>query len=127
MLRKDKMSFTAAAGFTATQRNFMFHLICIPIRLSLSAFVYNFGENTLTRSAAVVSGLVAYFTNSKKIRETPPDKVWWYRSVHMITGLSIAILFIMSPRTTVPSLILLADAMFGLATSFFAKSFGSVN
>jgi len=124
MLRKDKMSFTAKAGFTTTQRNLMFHFICIPVRLSLSAIVYNFGEHALTRSAAVVSGLAAYFMNSKKIRETPPNKVWWYRSVHMVTGLSIAIWFINSPKTTVPSVILLADAMFGLATSFLKNPFG---
>lgn len=123
MLAKDKMSATAAAGFTKTQRFFMFHMICIPIRLSLSAFVYYFGRHSLARSAAVASGLTSFFLDSKKIRDALPNEVWWYRPAHMLTGISIAILFIISPKTAVPSAILLGDTLLGLATSVYKKPF----
>ena len=117
------MSATAAAGFTAGQRSRMFYNICVPIRLSLAALVYQFGSHPLVRSVAVISGLASYFFNSKKIRDARPNDVWWYRPVHMLSGVSVAILFIVSPKTTVPSAILLADALIGLATSFCKKPF----
>lgn len=117
------MSFTAAAGFTEMQRFFMFHMICIPLRLSLSALVYNFGRHSLVRNAAVVSGLASFFFNSKKIRNALPSEIWWYRPVHMLTGVSVAISFIISPKTTAPSAILLFDALVGLATSLCKRPF----
>lgn len=117
------MSATAAAGFTATQRSHMFYKICVPIRLSLSALVYQIGSHPLVRSVAVISGLASYFFNSKKIRDARPHDVWWYRPVHMLSGVSVSILFIISPKTTVPSAVLLADALTGLATSFYKEPF----
>lgn len=117
------MSFTAAAGFTTCQRFLMFNMICIPLRLSLSALVYHFGSHSLARSAVVVSGLKSFFFNSKKIRNSAPNEVWWYRPVHMLAGISISILFIISSKTTAPSAILLGDALFGLATSFYKRPF----
>ena len=117
------MSFTAAAGFTTTQRFFMFHMICLPIRLSLTALVYHFGSHPLARSVAVVSGMASFFFNSKKIRDAMPNEVWWYRPAHMFAGVSIAILFIVSPNTTAPSAILLGDTWLGLATSIYKRPF----
>lgn len=101
----------------------MFHMICFPTRLVLSALVYQFGSHPLARSAAVVAGLASFFSNSKKIRDAQPNEVWWYRPVHMVAGLSVSILFIISPKTMVPSAILLADALCELATSFYKKPF----
>jgi hypothetical protein len=117
------MSATAAAGFTTTQRCYMFYMICIPLRLTLSALIYIFGSHWLARSAAVVAGLASYFFNSHKIRDDLPNEVWWYRPMHMLTGVIIAIWFIISSKTTVPSAILLGDTLLGLATSFYKKPF----
>ena len=123
MFVKCKMSFTKAAGFTTTQRFYMFYIICVPLRLSLSALMYNFGSHWLARSTAVVAGLASFFFNSKKIREALPNEVWWYRPAHMLAGLIISILFIISPKTTAPSAIGLGDALIGLATSFYKRPF----
>ncbi|CAM9236183.1 unnamed protein product [Ectocarpus sp. 8 AP-2014] len=117
------MSATAAAGFTATQRMHMFYMICVPIRLSLSALVYQFGSHPLVRSVAIISGLASYFFNSKKLRDARPNDVWWYRPVHMLSGVSVSILFIISSKPMLPSAILVADTLIGLATSFYQKPF----
>lgn len=114
------MSATAAAGFSAVQRGFMFYAICIPLRLALTAAVYHFGSHSLARSVAVVAGMASFFFNSKKIRE---GGVWWHRSTHMLTGVIIALLFIISPKTKIPSTILLADTLVGVATSFYKMPF----
>ena len=63
------MSFTAAAGFTTCQRFLMFNMICIPLRLSLSALVYHFGSHSLARSAVVVSGLTVFLLQFEKDKE----------------------------------------------------------
>lgn len=116
------MSATAAAGFSAAQRCFMFYAICIPLRLALTAALYHFGSHSLARSTAVVAGLASFFLNSrsKKIRG---DGVWWHRSIHMLTGSIISVLFVISPKTKTPSIILLGDTLIGLATSFYKKPF----
>ncbi|CAM9866354.1 unnamed protein product [Ectocarpus sp. 12 AP-2014] len=113
----------AAAGFTTRQRSRMFYMVCVPLRLSLSAVVYYCGGHSLARSAAVVSGLASFFFNSKKIRDAAPNETWWYRPVHMLAGVSVSLSFVASSNTVVPSAILLVDALVGLATSFYNKPF----
>lgn len=123
------MSATAAAGFSSVQRGFLFYTICIPLRLLLTALLYHFGSHTLVRSAAVVSGLASYFSNSRKITETggaQTNGVWWHRSVHMLTGAIVSLSFIISPKTKIPSTILLVDTLFGVATSFYKQPFGTI-
>lgn len=122
------MSATAAAGFSSVQRGFMFYTICIPLRLSLTAAVHHFGSHSLVRSATVISGLASFFLNSKKIREDGAQTtgVWWHRSFHMLTGLIVSLSFIISPETKIPSTILLADTLLGVATSFYKQPFGTI-
>ncbi len=118
------MSATAAAGFSPAQRSVMFYAICIPLRLSLVAVLYGFGSNVIVRSTAVVGGLASYFHLSKQVRESAPSKgVWWCRPMHMISGALISVLFVISPRPTIPSTILLMDTIAGLATSLYKKPF----
>lgn len=117
------MSAAAAAGFSSAQRCFMFYAICIPLRLALTAVVYHVGSDLLVRSAAVVAGVATYFLNSKRIREAREGEVWWHRPVHMLTGILVAISFLISPATKLPSALLLTDTLFGLATSLYKQPF----
>lgn len=118
------MSATKAAGFSSAQRCAMFYAICIPLRLSLAAVVYNFGSGAIVRSTAVVASLASFFFNSKRMREeTKEEPVWWHRPVHMLSSIVIAVSFIISPNTQVPSVILMADTLVGLATSVYQSPF----
>lgn len=113
------MSFSS--DFTPTQRAVMFYLICLPTRLSLAAFVRHFGGNPVLRSIVVVLSCGSYFFNAHKMRHDA--SVWWCRPVHMLSGLSVAISFIVSSDTRIPSAVLLADAVIGLGTSIVKKPF----
>ncbi len=116
------MSATAAAGFNSAQRGFMFYAICIPLRLTLAAAVYNYGSNVLVKSTTVAMCLLSLFLNSYRIREQGAQ-VWWSRRVHILTGLLIVLSVIVSPKPGVPAALLLTDTLFGLSTSFYKQPF----
>lgn len=116
------MSATAAAGFNSAQRGLMFYAICIPVRLALTAVVYNYGSKVLVRSTAVATCLLSLFLNSNRIREQDAQ-VWWSRRVHIVTSLLLLLSVIVSPKPSVPAALLLTDTLFGLGTSFYKQPF----
>jgi len=111
------MSFTASVGFTAFERWYLFHMVCIPLRLLLAAMVYTFRDNGAVRGLAIIGGLGAFLFNCVRVCGARSDRpVWWHRPVHMLSAVGIVLASIASKNTTVPSVILLADAAYGLVT-----------
>ncbi|CAM9157940.1 unnamed protein product [Ectocarpus sp. 12 AP-2014] len=124
------MSVAATAGFSPRQRCFMFYGICIPLRIALSAAMFKYPKfvgHPLARSAVVVAGLGSFFFNSDRMRQDlqqqRSNNVWWSRPAHMLSGILIALSFIISPRTTVPATVLATDALVGLTTAVYTKPF----
>lgn len=87
------------------------------LQLALTAFVYLCGGHPLARSAIVVASLSTFFFHSKKMREEEEEEEeglvdmekWWHRPIHMLASIIIALFFIVSGETNLPSAILLAD------------------
>lgn len=111
------MSFTEAAGFTPNQRWYMFHMICIPLRLLLAATMYTFGDNAAVKTAAVVGSLMAFVFNCAKVCGVRDQKpVWWHRQVHMLSAVGIVLSTSLSSNKNVPVAIMVVDALYGLLT-----------
>jgi len=117
------MSFTAKAGFTLQQRWYMFHMICIPLRVLLAATLYTFGDNVMVRRAAVVGGLVAFVFNCAKVCGVQDQEpVWWHRSVHMLSAVGIVLSTSLGIDKNVPAAIMVMDALYGLITFHLRSS-----
>ncbi|CAM9312852.1 unnamed protein product [Ectocarpus sp. 8 AP-2014] len=110
------------------ERRVMFYAVCVPTRILYAVATHCVGSSPLPRTATIVLGLASYFFNSNRLRLGKPqnnitEPTWWYRSIHMLSGLSVSLFLIASPNTQIPSSILLVDTLFAITTSVVQKPF----
>lgn len=73
-----KSFFTSVVSLTKKQRFWLFHLVCVPIRLAIGIITIAFTPNVVISILIMLWGIINMFTNvylvSRSIGDMP---VWW--------------------------------------------------
>ena len=127
------MGALESAGFDKSQRFFLFVLVCIPLRLSFSFFAHRFRGSSIVKAILLLVSVLAVITNAKSISGVSGSgNPWWSRKVHLVSSVLLAgtLMVLLSNSgsndsnlSRIPSLILLADVLFGVGSMVALRPF----